>query len=312
MSTKKPMFESSFDIVQGEPAGIESKSFSKRLLTAAIYAITNLVIVIIGMDFFVLPLAVSIVAGIGASEFYAIAGKKMDKSRKVSGILLAVALPLVTAAAREFTNQNPAVGQGGLGGFIGLFYAISIALGIYMTWSALSPSSHIKDSALSFFGALYLGIPLSFLLLIRDFENGLALTLGMLFSVWAADSFAYLFGSLFGRHKMAPKISPKKSWEGFIAGTIGSVIVWFVVPVFSEVNYPWYAAIIMGILLSFSALLGDLFESRLKREYDVKDSGDLLPGHGGILDRIDSQLSTSLFMFLFLSTAGTLLRFISS
>lgn len=302
---------SSFEVVKGTPAGIKPKKFAVRAATASAYAIFNLVVFIIGMDYFVLPLVTALFAGIGAWEYYQIVGSKMNRSLKISGMILAISLPLVTSIARTLGLAHSGIVQGALSGFTGLFYAISIALGVYMIWVALTPTSHIKDAAQSFFGALYLGIPLSFLLLIRDFEEGLALSLGLLISVWALDSLAYLFGSLFGRHKLAPLISPKKSWEGFMAGTAGSILVWLILPRFTQLDYPWYAALIMGVLIAVAALLGDLFESRLKREHGVKDSGDLLPGHGGILDRIDSMLSTSLFMFLLLSTVGTLLKFIA-
>jgi phosphatidate cytidylyltransferase len=165
----------------------------------------------------------------------------------------------------------------------------------------------VRDAAVSFFGALYLGMPLSCLILIREMNTGLVLTLATMTSIWAADSFAYVGGSLFGRHKLAPVISPKKSWEGLFFATLGSILMWYVVPLIFMGHTSLIAALVLGTVVSFSSLAGDLFESRIKRDVGVKDSGSLLPGHGGILDRIDSLLFTSTLVFIILSLAGALL-----
>jgi phosphatidate cytidylyltransferase len=162
----------------------------------------------------------------------------------------------------------------------------------------------VRDAAVSFFGGLYLGIPLSCLILIREMNGSPALAVATVASIWAADSFAYLGGSLFGRHKLAPVISPKKSWEGLIAGTLGAMLIWYLATLIFLGSASIPVAALMGIVVSCSALLGDLFESRIKRAAGVKDSGKLLPGHGGILDRLDSLLFTATFVFLLLSTVG--------
>lgn len=113
--------------------------------------------------------------------------------------------------------------------------------------------------------------------------------------VWIADTFAYLAGRQWGRHKLAPLISPGKSWEGVAGATVALAvyyaILWFLLPVGARVLPAWSALALFGAMLALS-IEGDLFESWMKRQAGVKDSGRLLPGHGGILDRIDGLTST--------------------
>lgn len=120
----------------------------------------------------------------------------------------------------------------------------------------------------------------------------------MLFAlIWSSDSFAYVFGRIFGKHKMAPTISPKKTWEGFAGGVICTLILGF----FIEQNMPELRGnwIIIGFLTSVFAPLGDLIESQLKRTFGVKDSGNIIPGHGGILDRLDSFIICAPVIYLY-------------
>ena len=129
-------------------------------------------------------------------------------------------------------------------------------------------------------------------------------SLTIILSVWANDVFAYLIGSTMGRHKLAPRISPGKSWEGLAAGTLFTVAIWiglhFVID--SPVSLTWLALTDVGV--SAAAIVGDLAESRLKREAGVKDSGRLLPGHGGFLDRFDSLILVSVVAYYLLVWGG--------
>lgn len=294
-------------MTESQPAGIEPTSFVRRLITGALFGAIFFSALVAGNQFFVLPILCAIFAFIGANEFFQLTAPKMNHFVRLIGLALAVALPVITAFARIFVPENPVIGTGGLAGLSGLFFAVAISLVFYVGWVAFTPTSHASDAALSFFGAIYMGIPLSFMVLIREMEFGIYLAPMIVVSVWAADSFAYIGGSLFGRHKLAPVISPKKSWEGFLAGTVGSIIVWSILPFFTHNPYSIWAAILVGTIISIASLVGDLFESRVKREANAKDSGTLLPGHGGLLDRLDSTLLVSIVMFLLLSTVGVLL-----
>jgi len=121
----------------------------------------------------------------------------------------------------------------------------------------------------------------------------------LLMNIWVNDSFAYFTGRLFGKRKLAPKISPKKSIEGFVGGLIFAIIATVIYNYF----YPFLPVlhmIILSIIVSIFGPIGDLFESVIKREFNVKDSSNLIPGHGGILDRFDSFLFTIPFYFVYI------------
>ncbi len=141
-------------------------------------------------------------------------------------------------------------------------------------------------------GVAWIGLGLVALMLLRDLpEHGQLAAFTVLLSVWAGDTFAFVVGRLVGRHRLAPKISPGKTWEGFVAGTAATVFVAFVALYKDRHEFLSIGqALLLGLALAAAAPLGDLFESLLKRDMGVKDSGRLLAGHGGVLDRIDAQL----------------------
>ena len=139
-------------------------------------------------------------------------------------------------------------------------------------------------------GVAWIGLGLAHALLLRDIdEHGVLAVYTVLLAVWAGDAAAYFVGRLIGRHKLAPTVSPGKSWEGLIAGTVATVAVTFVA-VYEQGFLTISESLVLGVVIAIVAPLGDLFESALKRDADVKDSGRLLAGHGGVLDRIDALL----------------------
>ncbi len=141
-------------------------------------------------------------------------------------------------------------------------------------------------------GAAWIGLGLAPLLLLRQMHHEprlLAFT--VLLTVWVADTLAYAGGRLLGRHKLAPRLSPGKTWEGFVVGSLAGVFVSFVALYDSRGDYLHiWQAVVLGVVVVLAAVAGDLFESALKRDMEVKDTGRLLGGHGGILDRIDALL----------------------
>ena len=141
-------------------------------------------------------------------------------------------------------------------------------------------------------GVTWIGLGLVALLALRALpEHGRLAAFTVLIAVWAGDTFAFLVGHVVGRHKLAPTISPGKTWEGFIGGTAATVFVTFVALYKDRDEFLSIGQILLlGAALAAAAPLGDLFESLLKRDMGVKDSGHLLAGHGGVLDRIDAQL----------------------
>ncbi len=138
-------------------------------------------------------------------------------------------------------------------------------------------------------GMLYIGLGFHYFISARGVS--LSVLLYALFIVWVTDSGAYIFGRLFGRHKLAPRISPNKTWEGSICGSLSATILCSLFIFFYPVaGYSFIEMIVITVFLSVAGQFGDLIESALKRYFDVKDSGKILPGHGGILDRFDSML----------------------
>jgi phosphatidate cytidylyltransferase len=178
------------------------------------------------------------------------------------------------------------------------------------------------------FGVVYTGVTLSLLVVLRE-DHDITLLAFLLFSVWAGDIAAYYVGKNFGKRKLAPIVSPNKSWEGAVASVIASVAVGFLILHFRPFDaillhgldpnsrallkpllmVPSTLHIIcLGIVTNIAAQFGDLFESALKRGAGVKDSGTLLPGHGGILDRIDALLFAIPAVWYYASQAGLLLK----
>jgi phosphatidate cytidylyltransferase len=167
-----------------------------------------------------------------------------------------------------------------------LFVTFLLAAGVAMRESATA------SIAVTMLGPLYIGLGLASLVLLRGLGTdrfGRDVVFAAIIGTWASDIFAYFGGRLFGRHKLAPAISPKKTVEGFAIGLgFGALAVWWTL-------YPHHVithtqAAILGVVVAFASPFGDLFESFLKRDLGVKDSGTLLGGHGGVLDRIDAML----------------------
>lgn len=145
------------------------------------------------------------------------------------------------------------------------------------------------DAGVITLSMLYIGIGFHFFVAARAVS--LVTLLYALFIVWLTDSGAYMIGRKLGRHKLAPHISPNKTWEGSIGGTVAAtIIVAIYVHFYPQGDYSWLVTVLFTIVLSVIGQIGDLVESALKRYYGVKDSGRILPGHGGILDRFDSLL----------------------
>jgi phosphatidate cytidylyltransferase len=181
----------------------------------------------------------------------------------------------------------------------------------------------LPAAAISYFGFLYVGYTLGALSLVGHHENGRIMVFILLIVVWSGDIFAYYIGRSFGKHKLAEAISPKKTWEGAIASVIGATVVSILLfkyihsistalvrldvlpshsvlyadaPIYSP---PLWLSAAFGLLVNIAAQFGDLAESVLKRGAGVKDSGNLLPGHGGILDRIDALLFAAPVLWFF-------------
>jgi phosphatidate cytidylyltransferase len=283
----------------------------KRVLTAAVLAPVVLLIV------FRAPLwlfAVVIIAIIllALHEYLAIAEAAQFRPFKWLAYLLSLlpfALHLVNGLF--FSDSGIAFSTLFLPNWMPVLTVGAVALGTALVFRK-DLRTGMASAGISMFGVIYIAVSLSLLIYLRA-ESEILLPF-ILFSVWAGDIAAYYVGKNFGRHKLAPVVSPNKSWEGAAASVIASIAVAFLIfhfragldSLFSMPSlgrgWTFYAPppllraivpvhiVTLGILTNIAAQFGDLFESALKRGAGVKDSGTLLPGHGGILDRIDALL----------------------
>jgi phosphatidate cytidylyltransferase len=173
--------------------------------------------------------------------------------------------------------------------FIGILLAV-------LTYRLLSPRGireSLTDAAVLVFGVMYVALTLGHLLLTRALAGGEFLIFFVVLVTWAADTGAYYAGMTLGRHRLAPSISPNKTVEGLAGGTALAVIVAFGARAWFLPSFTALDCVITGVLLSGAGVLGDLAESAMKRSAGVKDSGGLIPAHGGLLDRLDSMLFTA-------------------
>jgi len=169
---------------------------------------------------------------------------------------------------------------------------LSIVAVVLAMWRRSDPAAMLETSVSTVFPVIFVGLALAYIIGLRAMpgEDGQDLLLLLCFSVMMADTFAFYVGSTLGRHRMAPRLSPKKSWEGAVGGLVGSVGAAVIAHLWFYQRLPLGHAVVLGLILGAAGILGDLAESMLKRASGVKDSSRLLPGHGGFLDRTDSLL----------------------
>ena len=291
------------------PAQTPSKAnvFFRRLITTVILWTVILAAMFSGNALVsdgIFILLVFVLALAGLAEFYGLAEKRGLACFKFSGLLggaLLMAGTFLELTGKIGTQGSPARVNDFETGFIILF-----VLGLCVRQLASkSNTSGITAIAVTLFGLMYVPWLLNFVQKINFFPNvdGKFFVLYFILVTKFSDMGAYLTGSLVGRHKMIPRISPGKTWEGFggaiFLSTVSSLVyVHFLGGKMSGMN--WVHAVILGIILSSTAVVGDLIESLFKREAGVKDSGNLFPGIGGILDLLDSLLFNAPIMYLYL------------
>ena len=244
-----------------------------RIASGAVYIVVMVGAIMLGN----IPtlIVLSAASGICAVEFF----RMMRNDAKLPNELVGTIAAVLYAPAAYWLH---------LGGMAVLTLLLLLTL---LVWYVFFQRARITDVCLSFFGAIYTGMLLASALLVRPYlpEPWGGIVLIIVFaSVWLNDIFAYLAGSAFGKHKMAPKISPKKSWEGFYAGILASMLTWLLMLLVPGVTMVWWEALLFGLVCGLLGVFGDLAESRMKRNSGVKDSGTIMPGHGGLLDRMDS------------------------
>jgi phosphatidate cytidylyltransferase len=259
----------------------------QRIITAAVLIPLVVVLVLVSPKWPLLFMGVVfVVAALALWEFLGLAnGMGAKTPRVVVTICLAV---LLAAAFRRPDLITPVMG--------------ALSLGLLILSMFRSPVERVlADTASSVFGLVYVGLSMATLYLLSAEDNGPSLLLFLFLVVWTGDVAALYIGRAFGRWKMAPRLSPNKTWEGVIASLAASIgvaalLVWagrvLAEHAVEAVAWPggWLHWMELAVLVNVAAQLGDLVESALKRGAGVKDSGHILPGHGGVLDRIDALL----------------------
>lgn len=206
-------------------------------------------------------------------------------SRSASGLILAPIVLFVTY-------------KGGFAFSATLFF---VSILMYIEWMKMVniTLNHFYRNIWYVIGAFYVAIPIVSLLYLRSYQNnGFIITCWLMLSVWGSDIGGYLFGITLGGPKLIPKISPKKTWAGLLGCIIGSFLVGIIFAAFSTlITYDW---LYINIIIALISQIGDIIESALKRHFQIKDSSSLIPGHGGILDRMDSFVTAAPFAALYL------------
>ncbi len=275
--------------LRGQRARMVSEKLLTRTTSGAVYALLVIGCLLAGP--FATTLLVVAMAWLCCSEFFRIARMGGRMPNEIFGLAAALLFPL-SAYGRGVAGMS----------IVLLLFLVAMA-----AWYVATPRANIADVAVTVFGPVYTSFAFSSIVLIRVSDKGLTgalLTLGVMLSLWANDCMAYLVGSRIGKHKLAPRISPNKSWEGFWAGLLGSVLVWVVLAIAGVLGVKTWLSVVLGLVVGVVGVVGDLFESRIKRGVGVKDSGNLMPGHGGLLDRSDSLLFGSVAAYMLLYIGG--------
>jgi phosphatidate cytidylyltransferase len=188
-------------------------------------------------------------------------------------------------------------------GASGLVVAFLLTVLAVLLWRlGDGPDGYLRDASAGVLVALYVPLLAGFAVLLLVPDDGAARVLAFIATVVGNDVGGFAAGVLFGKHPMAPSVSPKKSWEGMAGSVLACVLV--ATPIALALGGPWWGGVLFGVALAVSATAGDLGESLIKRDLGIKDMGHLLPGHGGIMDRLDSLLPSAAVAYLLLSVVA--------
>lgn len=261
-----------------------TKSFLERLISGIVLVIIALVTIIMGKD--VLFATIVLISLIGLSEIL----KVFKVHTKLPGMVSYIAAAGYFALIRTGYEE----------------YMMPLVIGFLMVLMAVYvfsfPKYHSNEIIPCFFGLFYVVVMLSYVYQVRMTEDGLYTVWLIFLCSWGCDTCAYLVGVMFGKHKLAPILSPKKSIEGSIGGILGAALLGFIFATIfkgniTEINNPVMTFPIICAVGGIISQVGDLAASGIKRNNDIKDYGKLIPGHGGILDRFDSVIFTAPIIF---------------
>ncbi len=268
-----------------------------RLLTALVLAIVGVPILFLS-EYIIYPIGLGVLSLLSTWEILRVLGARRKYLISIPSYAIALLLPIFAYKDYFYPLYSELIPLPHHLAYVIILALVLIVFLFAMTFAAVFTSGEVgvKDIGVVYMAVTYIVSSFTALTLVRYMEHGEVLYLFVLLCAWVSDSFAYFTGRLLGRHKLIPKISPKKTIEGAIGGVVFTVIACVVFGLIVEAVNPalkanYVVLPIMGAVLSVISQLGDLWASLIKREYGVKDFSRILPGHGGIFDRFDSVLA---------------------
>lgn len=270
---------------------------TKRIIIASIGIPLIILVVILGNIYFFI--FVTIISTIALYEFYIMSRNKNHKPSKIIALIYNFCiLLLLYCYSIDYICTSI---------FIKYIIILSlIAIVLILIQQLFYKENNIYDNfGTTIAGLLYITVPMCILLLLRFKENIKGINnayfiLIMLFTIWICDTFAYFIGKKFGKRKLLERVSPKKTIAGFIAGFIASFIFFFIVTIIIMPQLKIIHSIFLAVIIGITGQLGDLIESKFKRDANVKDSSSIIPGHGGVLDRFDSFIFTIIVTYIYI------------
>ncbi len=260
-----------------------------RSITGLLYGLTLIGSLVI--DYYTFHLFFLVVMLLGLKEFYQLTENKGVKPQKALGFIMS--LGIFSSSILFFINKELS--------FISLNIVLILSFLLFAAELFRNKEISFVNLGTTLLGVIYVALPLSllsFLAYNSNNEYNYHLILSLFILVWLSDVGGYFAGINFGKHKLLERVSPKKTWEGAVGGlvlcVIGAYTLSFFFPLMN--TYKWLS---LGVIVCVSSVIGDLIESMLKRSANVKDSGNILPGHGGILDRFDSLLFVVPIVYIF-------------
>lgn len=272
----------------------------KNFLVRTVSGIVLLVVVLgASMCFEAYWMLLFVITTVGMWEFYKISEAVECRPRKMLGLASGLVLFATTLlVAMQIAGLAPVAMAA-----IASFALLVVLLFAIFAVELFAVSEHpLRNVAATMLGVVYVAVPMAIMLFIPLLLAGRCWSpwcfLFYLFIVWGNDVFAYLVGITLGRHRLCERISPKKSWEGFFGGVAGALAVGAVAAWMLDANYAMWIG--LAAVVAIASVVGDLVESMFKREAGIKDSGNILPGHGGVLDRFDALIYSAPFALAYL------------
>ncbi|MBU4484115.1 phosphatidate cytidylyltransferase [bacterium] len=261
----------------------------KRVISAIVLGGLTVVLVVIPHTLF-FELVILFIIAMALYELFRLVFKE-DLSSRLLGVFLGLVVSgsIILQLSKEYT--------------LGIAVLMLFVVFMYHMHKSDELVGLAEKVGMTVFGAIYIAIPLTYFILLREQTHGVALVFLALVPTWCSDSAALLIGKKFGKRKFS-KYSPNKTWEGFVAGIVGSFLGVILIKSMLWPELDLINCIVLGSLISVTASLGDLAESAIKRSYGVKDSGTLIPGHGGILDRVDALIFTAPLVYYYFKVIG--------